>query len=97
MWNDKTLQVLDAWIGPDWRKPNHPADLEFFHRFVLAVWDETHSLWDQSEVREFIRKRILESHKLSEDYLIRFVDNNILRGSNILDFLAQAKDEGRKL
>ena len=98
MWNDDTVAALDSWIGPSWRKDRHPVDDAVFFRFVLAVWDETHSLWPPSTVREFIRKRMLDIHpNLSDDFLVNFVDRNIERGTAILDFLCSVEESGRTL
>ena len=98
MWNDTTLNALDAWIGPAHRKARHPIDDDVFHHFVLAVWDETHTLWDERATREFIRTRMLGIHpKLADDFLKRFVDDNVDRGTEILNFLTDIKESGRTL
>lgn len=98
MWNESTLNALDAWIGPPHRKARHPVDDDVFYHFVLAVWDETHRLWDARTVREFIRERMLSMHpNLDDKFLKRFVDDNVDRGSAILDFLANISESGRTL
>ena len=98
MWNDATVEALNAWIGPSWRKARHPIDDDVFHHFVLAVWDETHTLWDERATRDFIRNKMLEIHaNLDEDFLKRFVDDNVDRGTQILDFLTNVKGSGRTL
>ena len=98
MWNEATLNALDFWIEPDWRKAHHPGDDPAFHDFVLAVWDETHTLWDERGTREFIRKRILNIHpELDEEFLQKFVDANVDRGSEILYFLSNIAISNRTL
>ncbi len=98
MWDETTLDALDAWIGPSWRKARHPIDDDVLHHFVLAVWDETRTLWDERATRDFIRKRMLGIHpNLDDEFLKRFVDNNVDRGTEILNFLTNIKESGRTL
>ena len=98
MWNEATLHALDVWIEPEWRKARHPGDCPDFHQFVLAVWDETHTQWDERGTREFIRKRILNIHpELDEQFLQDFVDANVERGSAVLYFLSTIATSGRTL
>ena len=98
MWNEATLNALDFWIEPEWRKSRHPGDDPAFHQFVLAVWDETHTTWDERETREFIRKRMLNIYpELDEEFLQHFVDANVDRGSEILYFLSTIATSNRTL
>lgn len=98
MWNETTTNALDAWIGPDWRKARHPIDDGVFHHFVQAVWDQTHTLWDERAARQYIKQRMLEMHpELDDNFLKEFVDDNVDRGTEILNFLTNIKESGRTL
>jgi len=86
MWNETTMDALRRWIGPSTGLKHHPRETERFHQFVLAVWDQSHALWDECAARETLTCEAKRLHPdIDPDYFERFIERTMTAGTAILD------------
>ena len=88
MWNENTMNALRAWIGRDTWHTQDARDLERFYNFVLAVWHEQRSLWDESRAREVIKCEAQKTSSIDAAYLADAIDKHMTKGTTVLDFLS---------
>ncbi len=97
MWDPNTMNALHTWIGPSTWGPSHPIDDGRFYDFVLAVWHEIGTLWNEAEAREIMTKEAKELHPdYPDEYRSECVERYRSRATSILDFLTHVKDEHKK-
>ena len=66
-----------------------------FSVFVASVWNDEHSIWDETVAREEIRKKAIELH-LEDSHLAKDVAaSRVLKGTAILEFLSHVREEGQ--
>ena len=98
MWNDDTMKALQAWLGPDTGLKGEMAEDDRFYDFVLAVWDELQTLWNEAQARETIIREAESLHPdADKDSIIEIAEARIAEGTLILEFLMRAKASGRCL
>ena len=87
-WSEETMDALDHWLSPDTCWPPHPNDDKNFFVFIGHVWKDTHTLWDESYIREIIRQRIKKLHSTwTQELIEKLVERARSDGTIILDFL----------
>jgi hypothetical protein len=92
-WSKQTEKALRRWLGPEtWYKP-HPTDDARFSVFVASVWNDEHSIWNETEACEIIRKKATELHPEQSDLAKEVAKKRVSEGTAILDFLTHVRKE----
>jgi len=95
-WNEKTMAVLRAWLGPSTSYKHHPIDNGRFYTFIDAIWKEQRKLWDEVQAREIIEREVRALHPddYPSDLIAKMIEQRVSEGTMILDYLCHLKEEG---
>jgi hypothetical protein len=94
-WSEQTKEALQRWLSPQTWYKSEPREDARFSVFVASVWNDEHSIWDETLTHEEIRNRVAELH-LEDSYLAKDVaDSRVSEGTAILDFLSHVRKEGQ--
>ena len=98
MWNENTMSALQTWLSPETWYKHHPIDDGRFYNFIVAVWDERRSLWDESLAREIMNREAKSLHPdVDPEFIAKTLDRRRSEGTLILDFLTHVKEGGTTL
>jgi hypothetical protein len=92
-WSEQTNEALRRWLAPETWHTSHHLDDARFSVFVASVWNDEHSIWDETLAREKIREKATELH-LEHSHMAKDVaDRRVSEGTAILDFLSHVREE----
>lgn len=99
-WSNETDKALRIWLDPETAHTNHPSDNDHFHHFIARVWADEQGLWDEALAREKMKHAVQELHPewfgpdATDEYMDKFIEDRLRKGTDILDFLSFAKSSG---
>ncbi|KKL07867.1 hypothetical protein LCGC14_2581710 [marine sediment metagenome] len=94
-WSDQTKEALHQWLAPDTWYNGNPQDDARFSVFVASVWNDEHSVWDETRTRERITQEGIKLHPGCDDLAKQVAKSRVSEGTAILDFLSHVRKKGQ--
>ena len=93
-WSQKTEEALQSWLAPDTAHGRNPHDYARFYDFILNVWIDEQSKWDEALARQKMKQKAQQLHpEWPSDMIDSFIEERRSEGTLILDFLLNAKEK----
>jgi len=95
-WSKETMDALHTWLVPCTAYEGHQVDDVRYFLFIGHVWRDCHSLWDEAFARDQIKHKAKDLHsELGDEFLENFAEESSSKGTGILNFLCELKNEGK--